>query len=493
MTPATESLSIVVIGASGDLAHKKVLPALFALHSQGFLPPNFRLVGFARSEMDDESFREHLSSSLTSRHLPLTGVAAKTGEFLQRCHYVAGDYGDADAYLRIYERLREFEEGREVNRLYYMAIPPFLFLDVARAIAAAGLVNCGSKQGGWSRVVIEKPFGRDRASSDELAQGMALVFNEDQTYRIDHYLGKEVIQNLLVLRFANRVFWPFWERTHAASVHISFAEDFGVEGRGGYFDQYGIVRDVMQNHLLQILALLAMEQPERFDAHSTRDEKVRLLRTVVPPSAQDFVLGQYAAGASPDGSPRRAYREEEKVPADSRTPTYAALRLRVENERWRGVPLLLTAGKGLHERATRIVITLRPAAGDLFSGLRADIGPNRLEVRVQPDESILLHIATKVPGFELALAERALDMHYSTAFPQVLPEAYETLLLDAVRGDKSLFIRRDELDAAWDIFTPALHEIERTGLMPEFYAFGSEGPQAARASIETLGQEAAGG
>jgi glucose-6-phosphate 1-dehydrogenase len=488
MTSATEPLSIVVIGASGDLAHKKVLPALFAVHAQGFLPPNFRVIGFARTEMDDESFREHLSSSLTSRHLPQTDAAAKTDEFLQRCHYVTGDYADTDAYLRIYERLREFEEGRDVNRLYYMAIPPFLFLDVARAIASAGLVNCGGKQGGWSRAVIEKPFGRDRASSDELAEGMAFVFSEDQIYRIDHYLGKEVIQNLLVLRFANRVFWALWGRAHVASVHVSFAEDFGVEGRGGYFDQYGIVRDVMQNHLLQILALLTMERPKRFDANSIRDEKVRLLRAVVPLTAQDIVLGQYGAGTAPDGSPRRAYREEEKVPADSRTPTYAAMRLCVENERWRGVPFLLTAGKGLNERSTRIVITLRPAAGDLFSGPNAGIGPNRLEVRVQPDESILLHIATKVPGLELALAERTLDMHYSTAFPQVLPEAYETLLLDAVRGDKSLFIRRDELDAAWDIFTPALHEIERAGAVPEPYVFGSEGPQGARALIESLGQ-----
>jgi glucose-6-phosphate 1-dehydrogenase len=356
-----------------------------------------------------------------------------------------------------------------------MAIPPFIFMKVARAIGDSGLVNCGERREGWSRAVIEKPFGHDRASSDDLVRQMASVFSESQTYRIDHYLGKELIQNVMALRFANRVFEPLWNREHIESVSVSFSEDFGVEGRAGYFDKYGIVRDVMQNHLLQILSLLAMERPAKYDSKAIRDEKVRVLRAVRPLTAGDFVLGQYVAGKI-KGQPRPGYKEAKDVAPDSRTPTFAAAVLGVDNERWRGVPFLLAAGKALESRRADIHIRFRPLAHNIYDD--GELAHNELVIRVQPDEAILLRINNKAPGQDLALAPIELDLRYARAYPVALPEAYESLLLDVVVGDKSLFIRSDELAVAWDIFTPALHEIEERRIEPEPYAYGSAGPEA---------------
>ncbi|HNT88902.1 MAG TPA: glucose-6-phosphate dehydrogenase, partial [Candidatus Hydrogenedentes bacterium] len=325
-------LAIILIGASGDLALKKVIPALFALYSRQLLPDRFQIIGYARSALSDEAFREHMMAHLTCRYAPGDQCDARIREFLEHCVYIAGQYDSADALRRIQPALASLGPTDAVNRIFYMAIPPFLFMDVARALADAGLVT-HKDDPGWSRVVIEKPFGRDRASSDELTRNMARVFAEDQTYRIDHYLGKEVIQNLLVLRFANLIFDPIWNRAHVEHVKISWMEDFGLEGRAGYFDDYGIIRDVMQNHLLQILALVAMEQPVSLEAGYVRDEKVKALRCVQPATLEDLVVGQYTAG-SLRSARRPGYREEEGVPPDSITPTYAAVALKIRNRRW---------------------------------------------------------------------------------------------------------------------------------------------------------------
>ncbi len=466
MSDFSDSLSIVVVGASGDLARKKIYPALFALYCQGLLPEQFNVVGFARSKSSDEEFRKRVTETLTCRYVPGESCAQLMAKFLSKCRYIAGAYDSSDSFLDLHAVLREIESGKHANRMFYLAIPSSVFVDVARSIGNAGFVQCGRDLKPWSRAVIEKPFGTDRESSDLLTRELGTVFSEEQTYRIDHYLGKEVIQNLLVLRFANSMFEPIWNREFVDRVDISWSENIGVEGRGGYFDEYGIIRDVMQNHLLQILALVAMEPPKRFDAHCIIEEKVRLLRSVPPLAIEDLRLGQYAG-----------YADDESVPAkDSKTPTFAAARIRLTNQRWDGVPFVVTAGKGLDAQKTEIRIKLRAVPNNMFCELGACPDANELVVRVQPDEAIHLKIANKVPGMDLKIEARDLDLRYKAAFDELIPDAYESLLLDVIRGEKGLFIRNDELAAAWDVFTPVLHEIECKGVAPMPYELGSSGP-----------------
>jgi len=478
-------LCITVIGASGDLARKKIFPALFSLYCQDLLPADFRVFGFARSAMDDAGFRGLITRHLTCRYTPGESVCAeRMRTFLARCYYVSGQYDSPDAFLDLYARSREVMPSAGVNRLFYMATPPSVFLDVAHALGAAGLVHCGMSKP-WSRVVIEKPFGRDRESSDELVREMGKVFREAQTFRIDHYLGKEVIQNLMVLRFANLVFEPVWNREYIDSVQISWKEDLSIEGRGGYFDHYGIVRDVMQNHLLQILALVAMEPAARLDAGHICNEKIRVLRCIRPLEIDDIALGQYSGGEW-KGRQEKGYLEDEQVPDDSITPTFAAALLRIDNDRWRGVPFLFRAGKGLETRETEIRIRFKPVEGTIFAGMPLG-APNELVIRVQPDESIHLQVATKVPGMGMKLKHTKLNLSYQEAFDELIPDAYESLLVDVIRGDKSLFIRKDELAAAWNIFTPVLRTIEERGEQPEAYVFGSHGTAGAEALAEKAG------
>ena len=481
MGTQSDPLSIVVVGASGDLARKKVFPALFALYCQGYLPEPFHVFGLARSKFSQPEFRERITRHLTCRYAPDRSCAQRMEEFLDRCHYISGSYDSRDSFLDLYALMRDAEGGRQANRFYYLAVPPSVFLDVARAIGDAGLVSCVEDRP-WSRVVIEKPFGRDRESSDLLSRAISQVFSEGQTYRIDHYLGKEAIQNLIVLRFANLVFEPLWNRDFIRGVQIVWKEDLGVQRRGRYFDRYGIIRDVMQNHLLQILALVAMEPPDRLEAASIAAEKVKVLGSIPPAKLEDVVLGQYRRSVK-DGRTLPAYVEEEDVADGSTTPTFAAVRLGIDNPRWHGVPFLITAGKGLDARMTEIRIQFREVPGNMFRQSGGCPDANQLLIRVQPDEGIYLSLVNKVPGMGMTLRSRNLDLQYKAAFSEQIPEAYESLLLDVIRGDRSLFIRSNELQAAWDVFTPVLHEIEDRKLVPEPYEFGSSGPAAAQGAF----------
>jgi len=478
MNSKTDKLSIVVVGASGDLATTKIFPALFALFCQGFLPAGFRIFGFSRTTMSHDDFRTRITEHLTCRYVPDHSCSDRMSEFLASCFYLAGDYSSRESFLDLYELMREKETSPLSNRIFYMAIPPSVFLDTAHAMAGAGLVICEPGQASWSRVVIEKPFGRDRDSSDMLTREMAKVFSEDQTFRIDHYLGKEVIQNLMVLRFANLIFEPVWNRSFIEKVHIDWKEDNGVGTRGRYFDEFGIIRDVVQNHLLQILALVAMEKPESMTANHIRNGKVKVLKSIVPVQFKDMVTGQYQE-TERNGTRQPGYAGEKFVPADSVTPTFAAATLEVHNDRWRGVPFVITAGKGLDSRATEVRIKFRQLPSNIFCVSPKCLPANDLIIRIQPDESIMLNIVNKEPGLNLSLVETSLNLRYQSAFSAKIPEAYECLLLDVIEGDRSLFIRSDELAAAWDVFTPVLREMESKHIKPEPYAFGSAGPAAA--------------
>eukprot|EP00276_Gloeochaete_wittrockiana_P008277 CAMPEP_0184656812 /NCGR_PEP_ID=MMETSP0308-20130426/16771_1 /TAXON_ID=38269 /ORGANISM="Gloeochaete witrockiana, Strain SAG 46.84" /LENGTH=495 /DNA_ID=CAMNT_0027094099 /DNA_START=162 /DNA_END=1649 /DNA_ORIENTATION=+ len=472
-----EYTSVIVVGATGDLAHRKIFPALFALYTENHFPKNFQVVGFARSNLSIPDFKFKIAEKLECRSKIAPDVCGlEKGRFLKKLFYVAGSYDSEEAFGVLDEFLakgeRDWNPAGVHNRLFYFSIPPSVFLSTARGISARA-----RSKNGWTRCIVEKPFGKDRHSSDELSQGMARLFAEEAIYRIDHYLGKEVVQNLMVLRFANLIFEPIWNRSTVQSVSITFKEELGVEGRGGYFDEYGIVRDVMQNHLLQLLALIAMEPPVSLDAEDVRDEKVKVLRCAAVLTADDVLVGQYGPGNGTVG-----YTEDKTVPKGSITPTFAAAVIRVRNRRWDGVPFYLMCGKGLDGRLAEIRIRFNPVPGNLFADLSGVSGlpNNELVIRVQPGEAILLSIVNKIPGLSTKLDNKELDLEYKQTFKGAeIPDAYERLILDVLHGDKSLFIRSDELEAAWDIFTPVLHYLEATKAQPVTYPFGSKGPEEA--------------
>ncbi|CAN5976090.1 unnamed protein product, partial [Sphagnum jensenii] len=471
---STEStVTIIVVGASGDLAKKKIFPALFALYYEGCLPKHFTVFGYARSKMTSEELRNVISGTLTCRIDQRENCGDKMDKFLQRCFYHSGQYNSEDSFKQLSKKLEEHETGRVANRLFYLSIPPDIFVDVARCASCSA-----SSSRGWTRVIVEKPFGRDAQSSAELTRGLKQHLTEEQIYRIDHYLGKELVENLSVLRFSNLVFEPLWTRQYIRNVQLIFSEDFGTEGRGGYFDNYGIIRDIMQNHLLQILALFAMEPPVSLDAEDIRNEKVKVLRSMRVLSAEDVVVGQYKSHTR-GGVKHPGYTEDETVPNHSLTPTFAAAALFIDNARWDGVPFLMKAGKALHTKRTEIRVQFRHVPGNLYKrsfGSDLDRATNELVIRVQPDEAIYLKINNKVPGLGMRLDRSNLHLHYAARYNQEIPDAYERLLLDAIEGERRLFIRSDELDAAWALFTPLLNELESNKVAPEFYPYGSRGP-----------------
>ncbi len=480
----SERCTIIVIGASGDLSIRKVIPALFSIFCLDLMPKEFHVVGYARSKMTDAEFFDRISPTLSSSHVSDDECSGYREKFLSHCSYVSGQYDSSDDFNRLREHTENIEGGKLSNRVFYMAIPPSVFLDTAKSIGEAGFIV--ENNDAWERVVIEKPFGHDGASSKELSEGLSEIFSEKQTYRIDHYLGKEVIQNLMVLRFANHIFEPLWNHSYIRHVEISWAEDFGIEGRAGYFDQYGILRDVMQNHLMQMMALVAMEPPVSLEASDIGDEKVKLLRCVQPLDTQDICLGQYGEVENKEWS-HCSYLQEEGVPDRSRTETYVAAALQINNRRWHGVPFFVRAGKALNARTTEIRVVFRQTPGNIFKDLTGPLDHNELVIRVQPNETIYFKVVNKVPGLPLELDQSNLDMSYKDTFRERIPDAYERLILDVLRGDKSLFIRNDELVASWAIYDQVLKDLDKVPHRPEIYPYQSRGPIGADALTSRYG------
>ncbi|PKA56919.1 Glucose-6-phosphate 1-dehydrogenase, chloroplastic [Apostasia shenzhenica] len=470
------TVSITVVGASGDLARKKIFPALFALFYEDCLPEHFTIFGYARSKMTDAELRTLVSKTLTCRIDKRENCNDKMEEFLKRCFYHSGQYDSEENFSDLDKKLKEHEVAKISNRLFYLSIPPNIFIDVVKCASRSA-----SSSNGWTRVIVEKPFGRDSESSAALTRNLKQYLDEDQIFRIDHYLGKELVENLSVLRFSNLVFEPLWSRQYIRNVQLIFSEDFGTEGRGGYFDHYGVIRDIMQNHLLQILALFSMETPVSLDAEDIRNEKVKVLRSMRPLQLENIVVGQYKSHTK-GGVAYPAYVDDKTVAKGSLTPTFAAAALFIDNARWDGVPFLMKAGKALHTRGTEIRVQFRHVPGNLYKrnfGTDLDRSTNELVIRVQPDEAIYLKINNKIPGLGMRLDRSNLHLHYAARYSKEIPDAYERLLLDAIEGERRLFIRSDELDAAWVLFTPLLRELEDKKIAPELYPYGSRGPVGA--------------
>lgn len=478
-------LSVVIFGASGDLAKRKTYPALFSLFCEGLLPADVHIVGYARTKMEFEEFwkqiAEHLAglSSYFSRQM--APLSRKCEDLVQRfkgvCSYLSGDsYDDENAARQLDKHLESFEgQDGSNNRLFYLAIPPQLFAVCSQTVRK----HCWSQKG-WNRVVVEKPFGHDSESSKKLSDELMAVLKESEIYRIDHYLGKEMTLSIIALRFANVAFKPLFHRDMVRCVRITFKEDIGTKGRGGYFNSYGIIRDVMQNHMLQLLTLIAMEPPASLNDEDVRDEKVKVLKQMPSIKLEETILGQYTASA--DGS-QPGYLDDPGIPSDSRTATFCTCALWIENERWKDVPFIFKAGKALEKRCTEIRLQLRPIAQSFYA--EEDLAENELVIIVQPREAIYLKFYTKRPGLAPGLQLTELDLSVMDRM-QVdrLPDAYERLLLDVVKGDRQNFVRTDELREAWRIFTPLLKQIEGSNIKPEPYPYGSQGPESAYKFIQ---------
>jgi len=450
---------VVLFGATGDLAHRKVLPALYQLWRTDLLPHEFQVVAIGRRDYDDETFRKEILGALQkySRMLPVDEIAWKS--FSERVTYQRCDFEDQTAFDHLAARLDEVDEecGTQGNRLFYLATQPSQFADIVAQLGRVGLDH-EHHDGGWRRVVIEKPFGHDLDSAKRLNREVSKVFRESQVYRIDHYLGKETVRNLFVFRFGNGIFEPLWNRRYVDHVQITVAESIGIENRGAFYEQTGATRDVLQNHLLQLVSLVAMEPPATFDADALRDEKVKILRAISTSPLdpiEDVVRGQYAPGwVAATRVP--GYREEADVDSASETETYVAARLTIDDWRWSGVPFYVRTGKRMPKRATEIAIQFRDVPHRLFTEQGTTPDPNLLAIRIQPDEGIMLRFGAKVPGLRPDIRSVTMDFTYGEAFNVDSPDAYETLILDALQGDASLFTRADEVEEAWTIVDPVI-------------------------------------
>ena len=501
--PAPPPAALVIFGATGDLTKRKLVPALYALAVDGLLPERFTVIGAARSELTDDQFRTAMRDAVT-RFARIRLDEEVWSRFVEGLHYAS--FSDRDGGLDRVKRALESadrERGTSGNRIYYFAIPPSGFAPLAERLQREGMSR-EEEGGGFRRMVVEKPFGRNFATARELNSALHSAFEEPQIFRIDHYLGKETVQNILVVRFANGIFEPIWNRRYIDHVQITVAETLGVEGRGSYYEETGALRDIIQNHVMQLAAIIGMEPPSNFEAETVRDEKVKLLRAIRPIHPDDALLhtirGQYAGG-SVDGAPVPGYRNEPGVDPGSLRETFVAMKLDIDNWRWAGTPFYLRTGKHLPSRATEIAIQFRRVPHSPFAGHRAmpggmpppdGIAPNQLLLRIQPDEGITLRFGAKVPGQSMRIESVNMDFFYGSSFQRASPDAYERLLLDCMLGDATLFAREDEVEEAWRVCTAILdgwrtHPPDRIDC-PNYEA-GTWGPAEADAFMRRDGRE----
>jgi glucose-6-phosphate 1-dehydrogenase len=494
LPPIGSPTAIVIFGASGDLTQRKLVPALFNLTSQSLLDERSHIIGVARREKSNESFREEMRAAI-EEFARMDYSADLWNKLAPRIHYVQGDFDNPECFQRLQEKLTELRSGPNAlrNRLFYLATPPSAFGPIVAQLKSRGLAN-QSPEEGFARIIVEKPFGHDLASARDLNSDIATAFTEDQIFRIDHYLGKETVQNVLVFRLANGIFEPMWNRRYVDHVQITAAESIGLEGRGGYFDTSGTTRDMFQSHLLQLLTLVAMEPPVAFEARAVHDEKVKVLRSIKMPDPEELrrnsVRAQYVDGAVA-GVPVPGYRSEEGIASTSDTETYVSVRLELDNWRWAGVPFYIRTGKRLPKRATEVAIVFKRPPFSLFekSGVPS-LESNVLAIRIQPDEGISLKFASKVPGHDIQIDPVQMDFLYSRAFGIDPPEAYERLLMDAIAGDSTLFARIDEVEFGWQL-TDALRAswYEEEGSALSFYEAGSWGPVTSDLLLEREGRK----
>lgn len=479
---------LVIFGVTGDLARRKLMPAVYDLANRGLLPPGFALTGFARRDWEDQDFAAVVHDAVKQNSR--TEFREDTWRQLAAgIRFVQGEFDDDDAFRRLSDTVAELdaERGTGGNHAFYLSVPPKAFPLVCRQLARSGLSQ--QRDGAWRRVVIEKPFGHDLASADELNGVVSEVFAPESVFRIDHYLGKETVQNLLALRFANQLFEPIWNANYVDHVQITMAEDIGIGGRAGYYDGIGAARDVMQNHLLQLLALTAMEEPVSFEADALRAEKEKVLSAVrLPPDLDRHTArGQYAAGWQ-GGEEVVGYLAEDGIAPDSVTETFAAVRLDIDTRRWAGVPFYLRTGKRLGRRVTEVAVVFKRAPHLPFeSTATAELGTNALVIRVQPDEGVTLRFGAKVPGTAMEVRDVTMDFGYGHAFTESSPEAYERLILDVLLGDPPLFPRHREVQLSWEILDPVIAHWESSG-QPEQYRSGSWGPDSAEAMMALDGR-----
>jgi glucose-6-phosphate 1-dehydrogenase len=472
-----EPCALVIFGATGDLTKRKLVPSLMGLAKDGLLPPSFAVVGFARRSWTDADFRNELKEGVAQ--YGRDGTGAMFDALSDSFSFHQSDFSDPKGYFALRDRLDRLdqERGTKGNRIFYLATPPSSYSQILQNLASTGLSRDDREHKRFARVIVEKPFGRDEASAHDLNEQIRAAFYEGQVFRIDHYLGKETVQNILALRFANGIFEPLWNEKYIDHVQITVAESIGVGSRGAYFEESGIIRDMIQNHLLQVLTLVAMEPPIALTATAVRDEKVKVLKAIRSFKPEEVqvatVRGQYTA-APFAGEDVPGYVEEEGVPKDSRTETFAAVRLQVNNWRWAGTPFFLRSGKRLPRRATEVAIHFKRPPLTLFA--KGGVQPNVLLLRIQPDEGITLRFGSKVPGPDVRVRDVRMDFRYGAAFGGESADAYERLLLDAMLGDGTLFARRDEVEEAWRIVDSILAGWQQDGRPPEPYAAGTWGP-----------------
>jgi glucose-6-phosphate 1-dehydrogenase len=489
---ATQPCQLVIFGAAGDLTGRKLLPAIYNLVQADLAPSNFAVVGFARTEMTDDQFRELLRKSVSESSEVRERDEQTLAKLAEATSYVTGDFKDSSAFAQLKSALDHNDQtfGTGGNRVFYIATPASLFGLIVRQLHDAGLIAPqDGGAGGIVRVIVEKPFGRDLASAKALNSELLTYLREDQIYRIDHYLGKETVQNILVLRFANAIFEPVWNRNFVDHVQITVAESIGIEGRGAFYEETGVVRDILQNHMLQLVSLVAMEPPTTFDARDFRDEKIRVIEAMRPILLNEAVPGQYGPGFVA-GEAAVGYRQEPGVAPDSIVPTYAAIKLRIDNWRWAGVPYYVRSGKRLPKRVTEIAIQFKEAPHLPFRRAGLDVVEGDvLSLRIQPDEGITLKFGAKVPGPSMRIRQVAMDFSYGATFGAEDASPYERLILDCMKGDQTLFDRADGVEAAWALMDPLLTawEFDRTIHYPN-YAAGTWGPKEADELLQRDGR-----